>query len=62
LPRGRRADLSARGYAEATVRSLAANERANAFYEAQGFRSDGTERREEAWAASPEIRYRRPLA
>lgn len=56
------ADLRERGYAEATVWSFAANDRANAFYEAQGFERDGTERREETWAEIPEVRYRRPLA
>jgi GNAT superfamily N-acetyltransferase len=55
------ADLATRGYAEATVWSFAANERANAFYEAHGFKRDGTERTEETWAHIPEIRFRRPL-
>jgi GNAT superfamily N-acetyltransferase len=55
-------DLRERGYAEATVWSFAANDRANAFYEAHGFRSDGAERRQDAWANILEIRYRRPLA
>jgi L-amino acid N-acyltransferase YncA len=55
------ADLAARGYAEATVWSFAANERANAFYEAHGFERDGTERTEETWADILEIRFRRPL-
>jgi ribosomal protein S18 acetylase RimI-like enzyme len=55
------ADLAARGYAEATVWSFAANERANAFYEAHGFTPDGAERAEEDWADIPEIRYRRTL-
>jgi GNAT superfamily N-acetyltransferase len=54
-------DLTGRGYAEATVWSFAANERANAFYEAHGFTRDGAERTEEAWAHVPEVRYRRPL-
>jgi GNAT superfamily N-acetyltransferase len=56
------ADLRERGYAEATVWSFAANERANAFYEAHGFARDGTERVEEVWANVPEVRYRRSLA
>jgi GNAT superfamily N-acetyltransferase len=56
------ADLAARDYAEATVWSFAANERANAFYEVHGFRRDGVERTEEAWAHVPEVRYRRALA
>jgi GNAT superfamily N-acetyltransferase len=55
------ADLAARGHAEATVWSFAANERANAFYEAHGFTRDGAERTQEAWAHIPEIRYRRSL-
>jgi ribosomal protein S18 acetylase RimI-like enzyme len=55
------ADLAARGYAEATVWSFAANERANAFYEAHGFRPDGAKRREEAWADILEVRYRRQV-
>jgi GNAT superfamily N-acetyltransferase len=55
-------DLHERGYAQATVWSFAANERANVFYEAHGFERDGTERREATWAEIPEVRYRRPLA
>jgi GNAT superfamily N-acetyltransferase len=55
------ADLAARGHAEATVWSFAANEGANAFYEAHGFRRDGSERTEAAWADVPEIRYCRVL-
>ena len=55
------ADLAERGYAEATVWSFAANDRANAFYERHGFTRDGAERREEQWADIPEIRYRRAL-
>jgi GNAT superfamily N-acetyltransferase len=54
-------DLVARGCDEATVWSFAANDRANAFYEARGFTRDGAERTEEAWAHIPELRYRRPL-
>jgi GNAT superfamily N-acetyltransferase len=56
------ADLASRGCAEATVWSFAANHRANAFYEAQGFERDGTERREDTWAGLVEVRYRRALA
>jgi RimJ/RimL family protein N-acetyltransferase len=55
------ADLAARGYLEASVWSFAANERANAFYEAHGFARDGTERTEDSWAHIPEVRYRRAL-
>jgi GNAT superfamily N-acetyltransferase len=54
-------DLSGRGFTEATVWSFAANERANAFYEASGFARDGAERTEESWAHIPEIRFRRTL-
>jgi GNAT superfamily N-acetyltransferase len=54
-------DLRAGGYSEATVWSFAANERANAFYERQGFTHDGAERAEEVWAHLPEVRYRRAL-
>ena len=56
------ADLAERGYAEATVWSFAANERANPFYESEGFEPDGAERTEETWAQIPEVRYRRALA
>jgi GNAT superfamily N-acetyltransferase len=53
--------LRERGFTEATLWSFAANERANAFYERAGFRRDGAERTEDAWARLPEIRYRRSL-
>jgi GNAT superfamily N-acetyltransferase len=55
-------DLRVRGYAEATVWSFGSNERANAFYEAQGFTRDGATRTEEVWANLLEVRYRRALA
>jgi GNAT superfamily N-acetyltransferase len=55
------ADLAARGDTQATVWSFAANERANAFYEAHGFTRDGAERTEAAWAHVPEVRFLRPL-
>jgi GNAT superfamily N-acetyltransferase len=55
-------DLRLRGYAEATVWSFDANERANAFYEAQGFARDGATRTEEVWAHLLEVRYRLTLA
>jgi ribosomal protein S18 acetylase RimI-like enzyme len=55
------ADLEARGYSEATVWSFADNERANAFYESQGFTRDGAEKTEETWADLVEVRYRRSL-
>jgi GNAT superfamily N-acetyltransferase len=54
-------DLKGRGHEEATVWSFAANGRANAFYEAQGFTRDGAERTEAVWAHLPEVRYRRSL-
>jgi GNAT superfamily N-acetyltransferase len=56
------AELAEGGYAAATVWSFAANERANAFYEAEGFRRDGAERTEQTWADIAEVRYRRELA
>jgi GNAT superfamily N-acetyltransferase len=56
------ADLAERGYTEATVWSFAANERANSFYESEGFEPDGAKRTEETWAHIPEVRYRRALA
>jgi len=53
--------LHERGCIEATLWSLAANERANAFYECEGFERDGAEKTEEVWAHLPELRYRRSL-
>jgi GNAT superfamily N-acetyltransferase len=53
--------LRERGCTEATVWSFAGNERANAFYENAGFARDGSERTEEVWAGTLEVRYRRPL-
>jgi ribosomal protein S18 acetylase RimI-like enzyme len=55
------ADLAGRGYRQVTLWSFAANERANAFYEAQGFARDGATRTEEVWAGILEVRYRRGL-
>jgi GNAT superfamily N-acetyltransferase len=54
-------DLRGRGYSEVTLWSFAANDRANAFYEACGFTRDGAERMQEHWAGVPEARYRRAL-
>ena len=54
-------DLRERGHSEATLWSFVDNERANRFYERHGFRRDGSERTEEAWAHIPEVRYRRAL-
>jgi GNAT superfamily N-acetyltransferase len=53
--------LRERGCTEATVWSFEGNDRANAFYEQHGFERDGAVRTEEAWAHSPEVRYRRGL-
>ena len=53
--------LRERGFTEATLWSLEANERANAFYEHAGFRRDGAVKTEEAWAHLPEVRFRRSL-
>jgi ribosomal protein S18 acetylase RimI-like enzyme len=54
-------DLRERGYSEATVWSFADNERANHFYESQGFERDGAAKTEEVWADLTEVRYRRTL-
>ena len=56
------ADLRERGCTEATVWSFADNERANAFYEGEGFTHDRAERTEATWAHIRELRYRRALA
>ena len=53
--------LSERGFAEATVWSFAANERANAFYEGIGFTRDGAEEPTPDWAGILGIRYRLAL-
>jgi RimJ/RimL family protein N-acetyltransferase len=55
------AGLEERGYEQAIVWSFADNERANAFYERQGFARDGATRTEVVWALIPEVRYRRTL-
>jgi GNAT superfamily N-acetyltransferase len=55
------AGLQEMGFAVVTLWSFATNERANAFYEAQGFTRDGAQRREEVWANLLEVRYRRAL-
>ena len=54
-------DLREGGYTEAIVWSFASNDRANRFYEAQGFTRDGAERTEERFADIPSVRYRRNL-
>jgi GNAT superfamily N-acetyltransferase len=62
LMEGALESLRERGYAEATVWSFTANERANAFYESLGFTRDGAEGpTDETWAGLPGIRYRRSL-
>jgi GNAT superfamily N-acetyltransferase len=53
--------LRERGFADATVWSFAANERANAFYERAGFTRDGAEKTEDTWAHLLEVRFRRSL-
>jgi ribosomal protein S18 acetylase RimI-like enzyme len=54
-------ELRRRGFAGASLWSFADNDRANAFYEANGFTRDGAEKREEHWAHLLEVRYRRSL-
>jgi GNAT superfamily N-acetyltransferase len=53
--------LHDQGYTQASLWSFDANERANAFYEANGFTRDGATKTEKAWAHIPEVRYRRSL-
>jgi GNAT superfamily N-acetyltransferase len=53
--------LHDQGYTQASLWSFDANERANAFYEANGFTRDGATKTETAWAHIPEVRYRRSL-
>jgi GNAT superfamily N-acetyltransferase len=53
--------LKGRGCTEATVWSFADNERANAFYESQGFVRDDAEKSQDFWAGLREVRYRRSL-
>ena len=55
------AGLADLGFEHATLWSFEANERANAFYESQGFERDGATRTEEVWANIPQVRYRRTL-
>jgi GNAT superfamily N-acetyltransferase len=49
------------GYTEATLWSFRDNERANAFYERQGFARDGATQAGENFAGTVEVRYRRSL-
>jgi GNAT superfamily N-acetyltransferase len=54
-------DLRGEGYQEATLWSFDENDRANGFYERQGFRRDGAGQRREFSAGALEVRYRRAL-
>jgi ribosomal protein S18 acetylase RimI-like enzyme len=54
-------ELAAAGYEEATLWSFDVNDRANGFYERQGFRRDGAGQRREFSAGALEVRYRRNL-
>ena len=54
-------ELAADGFDEATLWSFDVNDRANAFYERQGFRRDGAGQRREFSAGALEVRYRRGL-
>lgn len=57
-----RARLTGLGVTEAVLWLFVGNERARRFYDIDGWRPDGTERREEIWGAVvDEIRFRRPL-
>jgi GNAT superfamily N-acetyltransferase len=55
--------LRSRHFFEATLWVLAANARARAFYEARGWRADGTEKHDSQLTGFPlhEVRYRLPL-
>ena len=55
-------DLRGSGYVDATLWVLAANERARRFYEAAGWRTDGSEQTETLSGAElREVRYRKTL-
>jgi ribosomal protein S18 acetylase RimI-like enzyme len=54
-------ELASNRFEQATVWSFASNQRANAFYEGQGFRRDGSVRTQAVWADVLQVRYRRPL-
>jgi GNAT superfamily N-acetyltransferase len=57
-----RARLAARGFTQAVLWLLAGNERAAAFYAADGWRPDGAGRQHEVWGVMvDEVRYRRAL-
>jgi GNAT superfamily N-acetyltransferase len=55
------AELAETGYEEASLWSFDVNDRANGFYERQGFRRDGAGQRRDFSAGALEVRYRRPL-
>jgi GNAT superfamily N-acetyltransferase len=55
------AGLRDSGRTEATLWSFARNERANAFYEQQGFERDGASQARQEFAEILEVRYRRSL-
>jgi GNAT superfamily N-acetyltransferase len=57
-----RADLAAAGVVEAHLWLLAGNQRAQQFYERDGWTSDGTRRSDVVWGATvDEVAYRRAL-
>lgn len=57
-----RARLAAAGFTEAVLWLFPGNERARRFYDIDGWRPDGTGRRQEIWGVVvDEIRFRRPL-
>jgi GNAT superfamily N-acetyltransferase len=54
--------LATRGFTQAVLWLLAGNERAAAFYTADGWRPDGADRQDEIWGVTvDEVRYRRAL-
>jgi ribosomal protein S18 acetylase RimI-like enzyme len=62
LLREAQARLRARGFEQALLWVLVGNEQAERFYLADGWRPDGSRRREDVWAVDAEvIRYRRAL-
>ena len=59
---GARDALAQRGFREATLWVLDTNERARRFYETDGWRLDGTDKRDAIGEMQvKEVRYRRPL-
>lgn len=56
------AELERKGFVEATLWVLDANERTRRWYETRGWQSDGSQRTAEVWGAEVgELRYRRML-